>query len=135
MAGLGGLWPEPVRAGVGEVKISMIIRQLFFLFTSLAALWVFGFVGLLVAAFVFWLIRKSVYAHGLWQALDRFGSALFGLDARYTISAHAGMRLQILRHDAPRWAKFVRWWTDKIEKDHVFKSAISEGLLPPDPRA
>lgn len=113
----------------------MIIQQLFFLFTSLAALWVFGFVGLLVAAFVFWLIRKSAYAHGLWQALDRFCSALFGLDARYTISAHAGMRLQILRHDAPQWARFVRWWTDKIEKDHVFKSAMREALLPTDPLA
>lgn len=68
------------------------------------------------------LLWSQGYGKNLLGGMDRTGSGLLGLDARYTISAHCGSG------EHP-WLKPLGFLLDLIQKGHCEGAARNEGLL------
>jgi hypothetical protein len=97
---------------------------------ALALLWLpFGLACLLatpiaLAGLLAWLAsaRAYDYTKNLLGGMDRCASALLGLEARYTVSAHCGVLTR-------PWLAPLRTLLDAISPGHCEGAAHKEGLL------
>ena len=73
-------------------------------------------------SFVGIVVWSQGYGKNLLGGMDRTGSGLLGLDARYTISAHCGAM-------SKPYLRPLRFFLDLIKPGHCEGAARKEGLL------